>query len=204
MNLKPRDMDVCEILDELVKIKSEENAVEWLQTKYGDHQPLQYILKMNYCSTIVSMLPEGEPPFNKEPIDGPSRSSLWNYLKMFPAFVRSAQSMKMKASQIEKIFIEMLDSIDPREAEMVCLAKDRQLESKWDIDLNVVKAAFPNLIASEAQRTVVPVSPEEKAENLITTAKDLRARAKQLIDEAKEYEKEAKTLASGDKNASAA
>ena len=195
-NIKPRDMDVFEIFDELVTIKDRKNQIEWLRDNFSDHTPLMRVLKMNFCSTIVTMLPEGEPPFTKESSDGPTRSSLWNYLRHFPVFVRSAQSMKMRPTQIEKIFIECLESIEPKEAEMLCLAKDRQLQTRWDLDLDLFKTAFPGLAINDAVIEIKEVPVEDKAENLIQTAKEFRAKAKELQATAREYEKEAKELTS--------
>lgn len=195
MQIKSRDMDVFEILNELDKIKDNSNKVEWLRDNFGDHRPLQYVLKMNYCGTIQTILPEGEPPFTKGDTDGPTPASLWSYLKTFPMIVRSAQSQKMPMMRIENLFIEMLEAIEPQEAEMVCLAKDRKLEERFGITRELVMAAFPGLIAQTAEMPeVVPASPAERAEKLIEGAKQLKEQAKKLNAEAKEMEKEAKEL----------
>lgn len=195
MQVKPRDQQVFEILTELGKIKSEKNKIEWLKDNFSDHTPLQYILKFNYCASVVSVLPEGQPPFDQTESDGPAKASLWQYLNVFPVFVRSPQSQKMKMVQIERVFIEMLEAIEKEEAELVCLAKDRKLEERFDITRSVVDEAFPNLVVSSAEMPVIkPITPEERADNLLTTAKELKARAKELQLEAREYEKEAKEL----------
>jgi Glu-tRNA(Gln) amidotransferase subunit E-like FAD-binding protein len=194
-NAKPRDMDVYEILTDLEKIKEHKNKVEWLSSNFKDHQPLMYILKMNYCSSIVSVLPEGIPPFNSGETDGPTPAGLWQYLRVFPTFVRSVQSSKMKMLQIEQIFIEMLEAIEPKEAELVCLAKDRKLEEKYLIDVDLVTEAFPGLIQQKAETPKIkPLSPEDRASELLETAKDLEKKAKELNTEAREYRNEAKEL----------
>ena len=195
-NIKPRDMDVFEIFDELLTIKDRQNQIEWLRDNFADHIPLMRVLKMNFCSTIVSMMPEGEPPFSKEESDGPTRSSLWNYVRVFPVFVRSAQSMKMRPVQIEKAFIECLEAIEPKEAEMLCLAKDRQLQSRWNLDVDLFKTAFPGLAINDAVIEVKEVPVEDRVEQLLQTAKEFKVKAKELNATAKEYEKEAKQLAS--------
>ena len=194
-NMKSRDYDVYEILEELGTIKADSNKVEWLQTNFGDHQPLRYALKMNYCGTIQSILPEGEPPFTKEETDGPTPASLWAYLKIFPMIVRSAQSAKMTMIRIEQLFVEMLEAIPPKEAEMICLAKDRKLEERFDISLDMVNKAFPGLITQSAEMPeIVPPTAEERAEKLMDGAKALRTQAKELQSQARELETEAKAL----------
>lgn len=194
-NMKSRDYDVFEILEELGTIKAESNRVEWLQTNFGDHQPLRYILKMNYCGSIQSILPEGEPPFTKGDTDGPTPASLWSYLKTFPLVVRSAQSAKMTMMRIEQLFVEMLEAIPVKEAELLCLAKDRMLEERYDISLDLINKAFPGLVVQSADMPeIVPPTPEERAEKLMDGAKSLRTQAKELQAQAKELETEAKSL----------
>ena len=194
-NAKPRDMDVFEILEDLDKIKEHKNKVEWLKSNFSEHQPLVYILKMNYDGAIVSMLPEGQPPFDSKETDGPTPASLWQYLRVFPVFVRSVQSSKMKMVQIEKLFIEMLEAIEPKEAEMVCLAKDRKLEEKYLITLDLVNDAFPGLIQSKAEMPPVrPMTPEDRANQLLENARELEKQAKSLNAEARELRAEAKDL----------
>lgn len=195
---KYRDYDVYEVLDELVTIKDKDNQVEWLSTNFRDHQPLQYILKFNYCRTIVSRLPDGEPPFNKGETDGPTPASLWSYLRSFPLIVVSQQSQKLKMMQVERIFIEMLEAIEPKEAEMLCLAKDRQLESRWALDVNVFKRAFPQLAIQDAVmpkiEPAVEPTAEEKADKMLEEAKALKAAAKEYNAKARDLEKEAKAI----------
>jgi len=204
MSTKPRDMDVYEIFDELTDIKDRSNKIEWLRDRFYDHTPLHRIVKMNYCNTIVSMLPPGEPPFNKGQTDGPVPASLWSYVRVFPSIVRSAQSIKMRPVQIEKIFIEMLEAVEPKEAEMICLAKDRQLESRWDIDVDLFKQAFPQLNIQDAEMPEIKEpTAEEKINDMLERAKTLKAKAKEMTSEARELEKNAKKLMEEAENESA-
>ena len=145
-NIRPRDMQVFEILSEINKQKSNDLKLKTLKEKYYDHTPLHRILKMNYCDTIISMLPEGTPPFtSNENTESPARSSVWEYLQVFPTIVRSTQSLKMKPLQIERSFIEMLQAVDPAEANVICLAKDKKLKIPG-ITKKLVSDTFPNLI----------------------------------------------------------
>jgi len=142
----PNDYQVFEILEELEKIESFDNRVELLQTKFKGHTPLLRLLKMNFCKSIVSVFPTGTPPFNREESDGPERAALWSYVRHFPIFVRSGKSAGMRALQREKIFIEMLEAIDSKEADLVCAAKDGKLEESYpSVTLDLVTTAFPEL-----------------------------------------------------------
>lgn len=198
-NIKPNDYQVYEILAEVDKIVDFNNKVEHLKTKFSGHIPLQRILKMNFCSTIVSMLPPGTPPFNREEADGPQPAALWSYLQQFPVIVRSAQSIKMRPMQIERVFIEMLEAIDVEEADVLCLAKDRKLTSKFPtITSDLVKAAFPSLIAEvSAAVEEIELTDEEKAERMLDEAKSIKDKVKELNAKAKELTNEAKKLVQG-------
>ena len=199
MAVKPRDMQVNEILTELSNLKSDELKIQTLSQKYYDHTPLHRILKMNYCNTISPMLPEGTPPFNRnEEPDGPNHASLWEYLRIFPVIVRSTQSLNMRPLQIERMFIEMLEAVDPQEAEIVCLAKDKNLESKYQINVDIVNSAFPQLKITAGDSKPVTKTNEELAEEYLEMANLRKKEAKKLNEEAKDLIKKAKELANED------
>ena len=196
-NIKPRDMQVFEILSEISKLPTDELKVNTLQKKYYDHTPLHRILKMNYCDTIQPMVPDGTPPFNRnDNADGPNHSSLWEYIRLFPVIVRSAQSVKMRPLQIERTFIEMLEAVDANEAEIICLAKDKKLQTKYEISSDVVKNAFPvlNIVTNKPIEPVVEKTNEEKAAEFVELAKTKKAEAKKLYEEAKQCIKKAEEL----------
>ena len=192
-------MQVFEILNEISELPDTEQKINLLKSKYYDHTPLHRILKMNFCKTIVPMLPEGSPPFNRnDGADGPNQSSLWNFVRVFPVIVKSQQSVKMKSLQIENMFIEMLEAVDPHEADVICLAKDKQLETKFEVNSEIVTSAFP-MLNIEPTGTVVQkeeVSDEDKALKMIEKAERLKSQAKEFNAQARELIKKAKELSS--------
>ena len=72
-------------------------------------------------------------------------TSLRNEYKNFYLFVKGGNN---KLSQIRKetIFINMLQGLHPLEAEIICLVKDKKLETKYKISKEVVSQAFPDII----------------------------------------------------------
>ena len=56
-NIIPRDMQVHEILTEVSALATDKLKVELLRAKYSDHVPLHRILKLNFCDTIIPILP---------------------------------------------------------------------------------------------------------------------------------------------------
>ena len=196
-NIKPQDMQVFEILNEISDLQDDNLKVQLLKTKYYDHTPLHRILKMNFCKTIVPMLPEGTPPYNRnENADGPNQSSLWQFIRVFPVIVKSQQSVKMKSLQIENMFIEMLEAVDSKEADVICLAKDKNLETQYQVSCDIVTKAFPMLNIKDTGKVVEEPSDEDKAMNMLERAERLKAQAKDFNAQAKDLIKKAKELSS--------
>ena len=189
--IKAKDMQVFEILEEFDKTIGRSQKVNYLR-EYKDHTPLTYVLKFNYCDTIKSLIPEGRPPFNDEPDDGPSKASLWQYLNVFPNFVQSNQAAQVKPLQREKLFIEMLEAIAVEEANMIILAKDRELEKLYpSLDIGIVREAFPNL-QIQTQQEAKEQSEEEKKADILAVIQDKKEQLKSLQTEIKDLTKEAK------------
>lgn len=189
--IKAKDMQVFEILEEFDKTIGRSQKVNYLR-EYKDHTPLTYVLKFNYCDTIKSLIPEGRPPFNDEPDDGPSKASLWQYLNVFPNFVQSNQAAQIKPLQREKLFIEMLEAIAVEEANMIILAKDRELEKLYpSLDIGIVREAFPDL-QIQTQQEAKEQSEEEKKADILAVIQDKKEQLKSLQTEIKDLTKEAK------------
>jgi hypothetical protein len=189
--IKAKDMQVFEILEEFDKTVGRSQKVNYLK-QYREHTPLTYVLKFNYCDTIKSLIPEGRPPFNDEPDDGPSKASLWQYLNVFPNFVQSNQAAQVKPLQREKLFIEMLEAIAVEEANMIILAKDRELEKLYpSLDIGIVREAFPDL-QIQTQQEAKELSEEEKKADILAVIQDKKEQLKSLQTEIKDLTKEAK------------
>jgi hypothetical protein len=46
----------------------------------------------------------------------------------------------------ENIFVNLLEGLHPLEAEILCLVKDKKLESKYKINKEIVSEAFPDIV----------------------------------------------------------
>ena len=190
--MKTQDAQVYEILEELDSCTTKQRKVDLINTKYSNHTPLQYVLRWNFDRSIKSLLPEGEPPFDKERKDGDSPQALWSYLKMFPNFVDSAQGRQLPELKRENLFIEMLDALDLEEANVIVLAKDGKLEEKYDITIDVVNAAYPDIgLVSDP---IPEPTPKEQKEDLLSQAKSIKEQVKELNSLAKELTEKAKAI----------
>lgn len=133
---------ISEIIKKASNAKTKAEKVEILQT--NNSQALRSVLKWNFHPDIESDLPEGEVPYtpNEAPI-GTEHTNLEIEHKNLWKFIKGANSLtKMKR---ENLFIQLLEGLHESEAEIICLVKDKSLQSKYRITSAVVKEAFPEI-----------------------------------------------------------
>jgi|TARA_R100000084_G_scaffold18186_1_gene6059 hypothetical protein len=133
---------ISEIIKKASNAKTKAEKVKILQE--NNTQTLRSILKWNFDANIVSDLPEGEVPFtpNDAPI-GTEHTILEKESRNLWKFIRGANSLT--PSKRETLFIQMLEGLHESEAEIICLVKDKALQSKYRITHAVVKEAFPSI-----------------------------------------------------------
>lgn len=140
-------LSVAEVIRLLKSAKTKNERVEIL--KKNDTPALRGILRMNYDVDLKLALPDGIPPY--KPLNVPQgfgETTLKTSARGWYVFIKE-KSPNLKQSKRESIFISLLESLDPVEAEILVSAKDRKL------DLGLTKKAidevFPGLIKSEGK-----------------------------------------------------
>ncbi len=108
-------------------------------------QVLRSLFIWNFDETVVSMLPEGEVPYTTNPApEGTDHLLLENEGKKMFHFVKGGSSITQ--SKREQIFLGMLESLHPDEAEVLCLVKDKNLQKKYTrISKTLIQETFPNI-----------------------------------------------------------
>jgi hypothetical protein len=124
------------------------------------------ILRFNYDYNLVFNVPEGEPPFNKitdRPI-GYHQTTLQQELRRMYIWVNN-YDMSIPKLKREALFIGMLEGLHHTEAEILCLVKDRKLETKYpSLSYDLVNEAFPGLLPAPLPKPKPePVKVEKKA-----------------------------------------
>ncbi|NDB82792.1 MAG: hypothetical protein EB127_08635 [Alphaproteobacteria bacterium] len=139
---------VPQILEEVEKQKNREAKIRVLRSY--DSVVLKGILRLNYDPSMVMDLPPGEPPFRKN-IDIPegySESNLYVEFRRF--YIWLDPTKNINKIRKESLFIQMLEGMHWRESELVCLAKDRKIDSKYkSISYDLVYDAFPGLLPTK-------------------------------------------------------
>jgi hypothetical protein len=91
---------------------------------------------MNYNQTTslgnASNLTEGHTTIRKE-------------FKRFYNFIKGGND-SLSALRRETMFIQMLEGLHPMEAEIVCLVKDKNLQSKYKITKEIVSKTYPDIV----------------------------------------------------------
>ena len=131
-----------EILELASKQRAKAKKVEILQQYEND--ALKTIFIWNFDETVISVLPVGEVPFNKNEVPvGTDHTSLRREYKHLYNFVKGGND-GLSGLRRETMFIQMLEGLHPEEAEILCLCKDKRLEDKYKITYDIVKQAFPD------------------------------------------------------------
>ena len=132
-----------EILELISKQRSKAKKVEMLQEYRND--ALTALLIWNFDDTVVSMLPEGEVPYkeNEVPI-GTDHTSLRREWKHLYNYVKGGND-SLSALRRESMFIQMLEGLHPEEAKILCLVKDKQLQSRFKITYEMVAEAYTDI-----------------------------------------------------------
>lgn len=165
----PTNPFVFEILELASKQRSNAKKVEVLKTY--EHDSLKTVFIWNFDETVVSLLPEGEVPYGDvkdqnvysgslstnlsmearggesatgQDLDGRGRTSLRKEYQNLYHYVKGGNNT-LSTIRREMMFINLLQGLHPREAELLILTKDKNLQTKYKITLENVKEAYPDI-----------------------------------------------------------
>ena len=130
-----------EILDKLGKIKSKKDKVSHLKEYNSDS--LRMVIKASFDPKIKWSLPEGEVPFraNDAP-EGTEHSVLSNEARKLWHYIEGGNPT-ITQNKRESMFVQLLESLHPDEADILVAAKDKVLHQKYKgLSKNVVMEAF--------------------------------------------------------------
>ena len=142
---KPKNLTIHEILTRVGTRKTKEERMEVL--KEYNCLALRDVLKGGFDDSIQFLLPEGEPPYEPAPEMNPP-SSLYKMSKQFRYFAIGGPGEQLPRARVEQMFIRVLESIHPKDAELVIAVKDKQLAGRYrGLSKKLVEETFPTLIA---------------------------------------------------------
>lgn len=134
---------LSEVLQKVNNAKTKAEKSKLLQE--NNSQALRSLLIWNYDDSVESLLPQGDVPYR--PLDVPKGSNhqfLDTQQKLFAYFVKGG--INVTTMKREEMFIGLLESLHPEEAEILCLVKDKNLQKKYTrISKTLIQEAFPNI-----------------------------------------------------------
>ena len=137
-----RTLDVYEVFELFEKAKTRKDKIEVLQKH--ESWALKDILKGALDPRIEWLLPKGEVPYTAcEPHSTPS--SLLRKNRDFRYVVKGGPGGQMPSFKREKIFLGIVESIHPKDAELVCAMINKKLPVKG-LTNKIVEEAFPGLL----------------------------------------------------------
>ena len=131
-----------EILQKVSNAKTKAQKIKLLQEM--NSPALRAILIANFDESVISMLPDGEVPYKKN--DAPEETEhtklIQEYRKLYLFFKGGAN---ISQARRETLFIQLLEGLHAKEAEVICLVKDKKIGKRWKITRQCVEEAFPEI-----------------------------------------------------------
>ena len=164
----PPNPFVFEVLNVVCKQRTTAKKVEAL--KKFEHASLKALFIWNFDDTVISMLPPGEVPYSSlkdeqntsgtlsTRIDQQSASMRYNntvnanqgfttlrreYTKLYN-FIRGGND-QLNGLRRETMFIQILEGLHPLDAEILCLVKDKLLQTKYKLTRQTISDAYPDI-----------------------------------------------------------
>jgi len=166
----PSNPFVFEILDLVSSQNTNEKKIEVLKTY--EHDSLKSILIWNFDDSIISLLPEGDVPYSdlkdqniysgnlsdnlireasggesatQQDLEGRGKTSLRREYQNLYHFVKGGNDT-LSTIRRETMFINILQGLHPKEAEVLCLVKDKKLTTKYNITKELVSESYPDIV----------------------------------------------------------
>jgi hypothetical protein len=139
MNKRP---PLAGIIAKIETQKTKAKQVEFLR-KYSCKE-LKIVLGYGMDPGVKWLLPETDPPYKALEESTDQEGRFYNEINKLEYFIASPEGLNVKQIRREQLFIQILESIDPRDAQLLLRMKNKKLKVKVD----AVKEAFPNLTAN--------------------------------------------------------
>ena len=111
----------------------------------NESEPLKEILKYAFHPDIKFALPSGSPPYKT--VGSPDEYNptyLYPNIKKFYLYIEGGH-VGLTQLRREQLFVQMLESLHPKEAEVVIQIKDKKLNYRG-LTYKLVKTTFPEIL----------------------------------------------------------
>lgn len=140
---------IFEILEDASKMKSEKEKIDYLK-QHDNNNVLMTVLAGAYYEGVKWNLPPGEPPY--KPCD-PINSETFLYGESKRLYLFCVGGPELAPLRRESLFVEMLESVHPKDALVLLAMKDKKLPYKG-LPKSLIVKAFPGLFEDEEVQEV--------------------------------------------------
>ena len=140
----PPNPFMSEILELVHKQRSKAKKIQVLK-EYRD-DALTALLIWNFDPSVTSALPDGPVPYTPNDVpEGTDHTSLRREWKNLYHFIKGGND-ELNNIRRESMFVQMLEGLHPKESDLICLVKDKELTKKYKVTLEMVKEAYPDIV----------------------------------------------------------
>lgn len=117
-----------------------------LMVEWGNTKPMAHLLSMNFSPRVIIDLPSGMPPYNRDEVtNNDFQGALVHSIDRIKYCFKGSNLPKIKK---EQIFIEILNSVNPKSADILVFCKDKALHELFpNITKELVEKHYPQLVA---------------------------------------------------------
>lgn len=185
-----RRLGISEILIKASNAETRKERVAIL--KQNDSNVLRGILRLHFTPGVRWLLPEGHPKHRFNDLPG-QEGNLYSEWKRFYLFFPGGNN-NLEQRKREMIFVQILESIDPKDADLICFIKDGIMPYD-NLPYDVIDDAFPGLVPSRRETKMllddkeIELDPKEKRAKLLAELAKLDAELIMDVPLLKEAEK---------------
>lgn len=141
-------LSLSEIVHKACELKTKKEKVEWL--KQNNSVALRNILICMYDKTKIQfLLPDTAPPYTPS-ASHEIQGSLLREARKLKYFIKGMGFDDMKQIKRETVFIELLESVDPKDAELLLsMIKQKPLKG---LTVKTINEAFGPIISEKGKK----------------------------------------------------
>jgi hypothetical protein len=143
---------IAQIVKRIAKLPDKKSKLEAFALQENNHV-LKYILQLAYDPAIEWNLPEGTPPY--KPFEGYDNEGLLyseaRRLYLFMKGMNSPLEPEHLKTRRENQWIQLLQSVTPDDAELLCMVKDKNITWRGMSEA-LVRDAFPGLLPERVRK----------------------------------------------------
>lgn len=137
-----RRLEVYEVFEAVGKAKTRDEKIEIL--KQNNHWAVKDIIAGALNPAIEWNLPKGRPPYTAN-LEQSTPSTLLRENQKFTYIVKGGKGDDMPSSKREQVFLGILESIHPEDAELVLKMVEKKMPVKG-LTRKIVQEAYPGLL----------------------------------------------------------